>query len=257
MDTKDSRFVNEQDVIEKAHKKYLALKEEVGKWQTECASRWLELIKLADSPPYLPVQELPAEAVTELWQRLNDSVGVKMEKARLEQIWQEFCARHDISELIDEEMSTRFQMAVRGVAQLAGQVAAEKRIATGLEDPGVPPNTVVCPVCDEVASVAVVTPPNGKRIVHCSFCGFEWGVKRIRCLHCGSEDAKKQVYLKHEEFPGIEMVVCQICGRYFKEIDARELVVKDYVWEDLRSLPLNYASERWVAEQVEKETQTH
>lgn len=259
MDSKKSRSVNEKDAkLEKAYEKYMFLKQEVDNWQKERGSHWLNLLKLAEAPPYLPVQDLPSQAVIELWQRLNCSAGVEVSDTGLEQIWQRFRESRNISELTDEEMSTRFQMAVRGVAHLAGQMAAEKGIiGEGFKHPEYPHSSVVCPVCGEVASLAVVTPPNGKRIIHCSSCGFEWKVKRIICLHCGSEDAKKQVYLKHQAFPGIEMAVCQLCGHYFKEIDSRELAVTDYIWEDLKSLPLNYASERWLAEQAEKENRVH
>ncbi|MEN6328324.1 MAG: formate dehydrogenase accessory protein FdhE, partial [Syntrophomonas sp.] len=96
---------------------------------------------------------------------------------------------------------------------------------------------------------------NGQRIMHCTSCSFEWSVKRTGCLHCGCEDAKQQMYLKNEEFPGIEMVVCQVCGQYFKEIDGRKLSAVDYFWEDMRTLPLNYATELWLEEQVKKNNQ--
>ena len=111
------------------------------------------------------------------------------------------------------------------------------------------------PVCGEVPTLAVLTPPNGARVMHCLSCNFEWPVKRIGCLFCGSGDAKQQLFLKNEKFPGVEMAVCQLCGQYFKEIDAREKVVSDYRWEDLRTLPLNFATELWFSEQAKKNNQ--
>ena len=35
-----------------------------------------------------------------------------------------------------------------------------------------------------------------------------------------------------------------------KEIDARQRKVKDYTWEDLRTITLNLATERWLSENV-------
>lgn len=242
--------------IEHAFQKYNLLKQEVVLWQQERGSYWLKMLSLAKSPPYLPIKDLPMEAIIELWQRLNGLAKVEISDAKLQEIWQEFCESQSLQNVIDEQMLTRFQMAVRGVAQLAGKMANDKAVQ-GFGSSDFPHNSVVCPVCGEVTSLAVVTPPDGKRMMHCSSCGFEWMVKRIICLHCGSEDAKQQIYLKNETFPGIEMVVCQVCGQYFKEIDARELHVQDYMWEDLRTLPLNFAAERWLSEHGIKDNQIH
>ncbi len=64
------------------------------------------------------------------------------------------------------------------------------------------------------------------------------------------------LFKKNEAFPGIEMVVCQLCGQYFKEIDTRESLVQDYIWEDIRTLPLNFATELWLSEHA-KSDQIH
>ena len=195
------------------------------------------MLNMAEKPPYLPILDLPSDAIIELWQRLNQAAEVQISDAKLKEMWQQFKESQDI---MDEKMSARFQMAVRGVAHLASQMANEKKVsAPSFHDHG----GITCPVCGEDSTLAVLAPPNGKRAMHCTLCGFEWEVNRIGCLHCGSEDAKQQIYLKNEAFPGIEMVVCQLCGQYFKEIDTRELYVQDYIWEDIRTLPLNFATE--------------
>ncbi len=182
---------------------------------------------------------------------MNCAAGVEIPDTELEEIWQKIRARQNVEKVMDKEMSTRFQMAVCGVAQLAARMANDKGIAEEIFNH----NSAVCPVCGEVTTLAMVTPPDGKRVMHCNTCGFEWTVKRVLCLHCGNEDAKQRTYLKNESYPGFEMVVCLLCGEYSKEIDTRELSVQDYMWEDLRTLPLNFATECWLAEQAKKNNQ--
>lgn len=247
-------------IIEQAFQKYNLLKQEVVHWQQERGAYWLKMLSLAKSPPYLPIQDLPLEAIIELWQRLNGLAEVEISDAKLKEIWQEFCESQNLQNVIDEQMSTRMQMAISGVAHLACKMANEKIVsAEGSVNKASndPQESLACPVCGEVSTLAVLTPPNGKRMMHCTMCDFEWSVKRVGCLYCGSEDSKQQIFLKNETFPGVEMAVCQICGQYFKEIDGRELTVGDYLWEDLQTLPLNYATELWLTEHWKKNNQVH
>lgn len=238
--------------VEQVRQKYQLLKQQVDQWRQERGAYWRKVLSLAAKPPYLPVRNLPAEAVIELWQRLNFDAEVEIADSALREIWEQFGKNQKAADL-NAEMSTRMQMAASGVARLAGETAAEKRVTankatkTATDDANA---GMHCPVCGEVSTLAVLTPPDGKRVMHCTLCGFEWPIKRIGCLYCGSEDAKQQIYLQNEAYPGIEMAVCQICGQYCKEINARELTVHDYVWEDLRTLPLDYAAEHWIAKNV-------
>ncbi len=250
MDAKKAKLdIPEDKNLEQAYQKYQLLKQAVDAWQQERRSYWQKMITLAEKPPYLPLTDLPAEAIIELWQRLNHAANVEIPDAALMEMWGQY---RENQNAMDEETATRFQLAVSGVARLAGEMAQNLEWSANE-----PHDSIVCPVCDEEAALAVITPPDGKRMMHCTTCGYEWNVKRVKCLHCGSEDAKQQTFLKNEEFPGIEVVVCQSCGQYFKEIDARERPVQDYLWEDVRTLPLNFAAEFWLAEQAKKNDQVH
>ncbi|MGI5880846.1 MAG: formate dehydrogenase accessory protein FdhE [Syntrophomonadaceae bacterium] len=250
--------ITEDESVKQAYQKYQLMKQAVDNWQQERSSYWLNMLELAEKPPYLPIQNLPSEAIIELWQRLNCTAGIEISDKELGEIWQKIRESRQVEKVMDEEMSTRFQMAICGVAQLAARMANEKGITEErVNQAGYPRDSAVCPVCGEVTTVAVVTPPDGKRMMHCNACGFERMVKRIICLHCGNEDAKQRTYLKNEAYPGIEMVVCLLCGEYSKEIDARELQVQDYMWEDLRTLPLNFATEFWLSEHDKKDNQIH
>ncbi|MFY9139356.1 MAG: formate dehydrogenase accessory protein FdhE [Thermacetogeniaceae bacterium] len=243
--------VTQDEVTQQAFHKYQSLKQIVDLWQQERGSYWRNSLNLAEKPPYLPVRDLPAEAIIELWKRLNSSMKTEISDADLSEILAQFTADQNTIDL-DPEMSTCFHMAVSGVAHLAAEMAHQKGVRAHKFRDGAVSSELQCPVCAEFSKLAVVTPPDGKRVMHCTICGFEWPVKRVGCLHCGSEDAKQQIYLQNEDFPGIEMVVCLLCGQYCKEINARELSVRDYVWEDLRTLPLNYAAELWSKEHAKK-----
>lgn len=255
MAAKQSKLVSPADV-ERAYQKYEQLKQEVNAWQQERGSYWLVNLSLAKESPYLPILDLPQDAIIELWQRLNISAKVETSDSALQQMWEQLKQGQNI---MDSETATRLQMAVSGVAKLASQIVDEKGVPEqsynprASEDPE--KDILACPVCGEISTLAVLTEPDGKRVMHCTTCSFEWPVQRTGCLFCGSEDNKQIVYLDYEGFPGVEMGVCQVCGQYFKEIDGRKLPTRDYQWEDLRTLPLNYATERWIEDQVKKNIQ--
>lgn len=255
MAKKTSKLVTTPDV-EHAYHKYKQLKQEVDVWRLERGSYWIANLSLNVKTPYLPIGDLPQDAIIELWQRLNISAKVEIAESTLWEMWEEFKLGNNT---MDPEMATRLQMAVSGVARLASQTVKEKGVPEQKYNPRASENpeqgVVSCPVCGEISTLAVLTEPDGKRVMHCTTCTFEWPVQRTGCLFCGSEDSKQLIYLDNEEFPGVEMGVCQVCGQYFKEIDGRKISAGDYLWEDMRTLPLNYATERWIEEQLIKNNQ--
>jgi FdhE protein len=226
--------------MEQAYQTYSLLNEEVKRWQDERGSFWMKELNPAETPPYYPYVELPEPAVLELWERLNRVRGVLVSESVLRETWHEFIAGQPVS---DPGLLSCLQIALSGIAHLSrlsapGQVELSE---TSYE-------SAVCPICGEGATFSVLVPPNGKRFLRCTLCGHEWPTKRVGCIRCGSEEADAQNYLNSGEFPGIEVVACEACGQYFKELDLRVLSVADYVWEDVRTLPLNYAAEQWLAE---------
>lgn len=255
MATEKNRLQVAEDA-KKAQQKYRQIKSEVNAWREERASYWLDNIKLNAESPYLPVVDLPQDAIIELWQKLNTSAKVEISDLDLREMWVQLKQGENN---MDVEMVTRLQMAIIGVAKLASQSVN----AMGLpelnhhirasESPE--KNVVTCPVCAEISNLAVLTVPDGKRMMHCTTCEYEWPVQRTGCVFCGSEDSKQILYLDNKTFPGIEMCVCQVCGQYLKEIDGRQLFATDYYWEDMRTLPLNYATERWIEEEIKRDSQ--
>lgn len=235
--------------MDHAYQTYSQLKKEVKSWQDERGNFWWERLVPTETPPYYPLVDLPEEAVIELWQRLNRVEGIVASESDLRKKWNEFKA----VSVKDTEILSRLYIALSGVAQLSRETIAEpKRVVVTNQAEDHPEKVLyesrACPICGEEAVLSVLAPPNGKRYLHCMLCGHEWLAKRIGCICCGSEAANEQIYLHSEEFPGVDMVVCQACGQYFKEFNLRVLSVEDFVWEDLRTLPLNYAAEQWFAE---------
>lgn len=77
MAKKTSKLVSTPDV-EHAYQKYRRLKQEVDAWQQERGSYWIANLRLNKKTPYLPIADLPQDAIIELWQRLNISAKVEI-----------------------------------------------------------------------------------------------------------------------------------------------------------------------------------
>ncbi|MDA8228363.1 MAG: formate dehydrogenase accessory protein FdhE [Desulfitobacterium hafniense] len=231
--------------LQEAHRMYHSLKEEVKSWQEKDGIHWIKELRPRSTRPYFPLFDLPEEPVLELWQRLQSIIGMNVTEADLRHQWHEFKHGREIS---DPETLSNLQLAFGGVAELArGQLLPEQIQALGLSE-----ESSRCPVCGEEIRLSLLVEPVGKRHLHCIMCRYEWSTKRVGCVRCGSENASKQIYLHTEEFPGVEMVVCQDCGQPFKEIDLRKVSVDDLVWKDVSTLPLNYAAEQWLAENAKE-----
>lgn len=221
--------------MEHAYQTYSLLNEEVRHWQDERGSYWKAEVSPAETVPYFPLVDFPEMIIIELWKRLNRVIGVFVPESELRETWNEFKAGKPVSDL---ELLSCLQITASGIAHLFNAPLPD---LDETERSG-------CPICGESAAFSVLTPPNGKRYLHCTLCGHEWPTTRVGCIRCRSEEASEQNYLTSGEFPGIEVVACEACRQYFKELDLRLLSVKDYIWEDVRTLPLNYAAEQWLAE---------
>ncbi|HZK43979.1 MAG TPA: formate dehydrogenase accessory protein FdhE [Syntrophomonadaceae bacterium] len=237
------------EMIEDAYQKYKKLRQIVKEWQQEKGGYCLENLELANKPPYLSVQDIPLTAFIELWQQLNNFSEIAIGDSELRQLWDQVKMNENTStDEINQKILLHLQMAVSGVAQLVTQKIKEENLKTTSTNDNELDNykDVSCPICAEIPTLTVLEPPNGNRVIHCNMCNYEWQTKRIGCIYCGNTEAKKQMYLNNEDFPGVEVVVCKVCGKSFKEIDARQLLVEDFMWEDLRTIELNFATELWL-----------
>lgn len=232
---------------------YSLLKQEVKQWQAERGSFWSERLSPAQAPPYYPINELPEEAILELCQRLNRLSNIMLPESELLDAWHRFKTFQLVT---NPELLSRLQLALCGVAQLFREMLVATK--NNLGDNQVKDyiglaatQSIGCPICGELAAVSVLSSPIGKRFLHCSTCGHEWLAKRVGCIRCGIQEASKLTYLKSEEYPRIEVVICQACGQYFKEYDLRVRNVEDLDWENIRTLPLDYAAEKWLADHAQ------
>lgn len=240
-------------MMDNAFQTYLLLKEEVKRWQEERGTFWISRLSPAKIPPYYPIKELPEKAVLELCQRLNKLSNLEVPESMLWDMWQSFITFQPVT---NNELLSRLQLALCGVAQLFRDTIVSMPMGSEScqvqDHPRVlSTQSATCPICGEAAGVSILSPPNGQRYLHCSLCGHEWLAKRVGCVRCGGEEASKLNYLHSEEFPGVEMIVCQACGQYSKEYDLRVRNVEDVNWETIRTLPLDYAAENWLAEHAQ------
>ena len=56
------------------------------------------------------------------------------------------------------------------------------------------------------------------------------------CPYCRNEDSKQLTYLQNEEFPGIEVLVCQSVDGISRNLMNANCKY-GIIWEDLRTLP--------------------
>jgi len=240
-DSTHEREIVGDTTMEQARQTYTLLIEEVRLWQDERGSFWMKKMSPAETPPYYPLADFSEMVIIELWKRLNQVIGVFVSESVLSETWNRFKAGQTVT---NPELLSSLQIALSGIARLI-RVQALVPVSKEVE-------STQCPICGESAAFSVITPPNGKRCLHCTLCGHEWPTNRVGCIRCGREEASDQNYLTSGEFPGIEVVACEACGQYFKEFDLRLLTVEDYVWEDVRTLPLNYAAEQWLVERAKE-----
>lgn len=213
-------------------------------WQKERGEHWVLGLIPNGSFPYFSLESLPEEPILELVERLLEEKERCLSTVELSTFWSRFLQGGDFG---DAELLSLFNLASNGVLELARKHLPEDLLQAAVKEEG-----HLCPICGQAPGLSVLTPPVGRRYLHCTKCGQDWPGKRVGCIRCGSEEASEQTYLKNEDFPGVEIVVCQTCGGDFKEVDLRERTVEDYVWEDIRTLPLNYAAEKWQSEQAQK-----
>ncbi len=81
----------------------------------------------------------------------------------------------------------------------------------------------ICPVCGAQADISLVHTAEGKRVLHCAFCGQLWQYARATCVACGAEKPKnlEMHYVEGGKQEWAE--VCNTCRHYILGADCREL----------------------------------
>lgn len=116
-----------------------------------------------------------------------------------------------------------------GVPSPLLEYVVEIPLKAALEDfaQGVDPSIVadwrepVCPICGSRPGMAELTGDEGRRMLCCSACTFQWQFKRIQCPYCSSEDTGKLSYFTAGE-GATRVDICTACSRYIKTRDSRK-----------------------------------
>jgi FdhE protein len=108
-----------------------------------------------------------------------------------------------------------------------------------------------CPICGSLPILAIFK-HEGARSLICSFCRYEWSVKRVYCPFCETSENKHLHYFYSEKEDDPRIDVCDNCKKYIKTIDTRKVQRLIYPpLEQVSSLHLDYkASEMGYASGV-------
>ncbi len=95
-----------------------------------------------------------------------------------------------------------------------------------------------CPVCSARPVISSIL-EDGRRRLHCSYCGTTGFFKRLGCPVCGNFDIGKENIITIEGEEDFRIEVCDECGSYVKTF--REPVLRELTPDlaDLISLPLD------------------
>lgn len=80
----------------------------------------------------------------------------------------------------------------------------------------------ICPICGSDPILAELTGDEGRRMLICSFCGYDWSVPRLACPFCGEARHEGHPYLFVEGDETVRVDVCDDCKKYIKTLDTRK-----------------------------------
>jgi FdhE protein len=79
----------------------------------------------------------------------------------------------------------------------------------------------ICPICGSRPGMAELAGEEGRRMLSCSACSFNWQFKRLACAYCGCDDPEKLSYFTAGE-GATRVDTCKDCSRYIKTRDGRK-----------------------------------
>jgi FdhE protein len=79
-----------------------------------------------------------------------------------------------------------------------------------------------CPVCGGQPDFALLETGSGARHLLCSRCDTQWLARRMECPFCNNTEPNKLIYYPSED-EVYRLYVCQVCNRYLKTIDMRQV----------------------------------
>jgi FdhE protein len=113
----------------------------------------------------------------------------------------------------------------------------------------------VCPCCGSRPTASITRSAGeslGQRYLHCSLCGMQWHMVRIKCPHCLSTKSlayhsldaadhadDKEVTTSRAALATVQAETCDDCGHYLKMVHTDRDPFVDPVADDLASLTLD------------------
>ena len=79
-----------------------------------------------------------------------------------------------------------------------------------------------CPVCGGQPDFALLEAGSGARHLLCSRCDTQWLARRMECPFCNNTEPNQLIYYPSED-EVYRLYVCQVCSRYLKTIDMRQV----------------------------------
>lgn len=95
-----------------------------------------------------------------------------------------------------------------------------------------------CIVCRSTPTMSSIG-SDGRRMLHCSFCGRKGYFRRIECPDCRDFDASNHRIITVENEEGFRIDTCETCGTYMKTINSEMENLYTIDIADLVSLPLD------------------
>lgn len=100
-----------------------------------------------------------------------------------------------------------------------------------------------CPACGEPPRMATIG-QTGKMEVTCPRCYYTWGIKKISCAHCGTDNHEDIVVIKIDGDERHEIHGCKNCHCYTKVIKTASMIrVPNADLLDIKTIHLDYIAQ--------------
>jgi FdhE protein len=114
-------------------------------------------------------------------------------------------------------VSLTLLQTLTGFTVSAALMETARALTPLVEQEGVEWRHGLCPICGGPPLLAELQGSEGRRVLRCAACGAGWGVPRLRCPHCGSEDQQQQHYLALDsEAEKYRVELCENCQGFIK-----------------------------------------
>jgi len=121
--------------------------------------------------------------------------------------------------------------------------AARQRVE---DESPLPESDGSCPLCGSTPGLASLDADDGRRLLHCSLCGWSWPFARLACPFCGNRDQSALTRLAVDRDDSRWIESCERCRGYLKTVDLRRAEPEPFspLVEEVATLYLDLVAER-------------